>query len=213
MADQPSFIPDKKSAFFTRIFDLYCRNLFSRRFSNIEIKQNYFPTGNQKTIYFLNHSSWWDGLIPFYLDRKLFKQNSRGMMEQEQLERYSFFRRLGVFSIKPDDPRSSLRSLRYAIKTMQNPGAALYIYPQGKIEPFTTEEIRFKKGLGWIAKQCPDADLVPIAVNIHTMNSDKPELVIQIGKPVDVDRNQDADDLNRELESSLIKLLRETAGG
>ncbi len=213
MASKHSFISAKESSWFISVFDLYCRLLFRRRFSKIHLNNEYSGYAENKTIYYLNHSSWWDGLIPFYLNQKIFRQNARGMMEDKQLNRYKFFRRLGVFSINLSDARSSLRSLRYAVESMGRENSALYIYPQGEIVPFTAEEIRFKKGLGWIAKQCPNADLVPIAIYIHTMKSDKPELVIRIGKPVETDREQDADDLNRELESSLLKLMRETVGG
>lgn len=208
MADQSSFIPDKKSAWFTLVFDLYCRSLFKRRFSRIEIKQDYHPSHGRKTIYYLNHNSWWDGLIPFYLDRKLFKQEARGMMEQKQLERYPFFRKLGVFSIDPQNPRSTVRAMRYSAELLKKPDAALYIYPEGKLVPFTGDIKPFKQGLGWLAKQCPDADLVPIAIYIHTMKSDKPELQIRIGKPANTDRTADAPVITGELEKELAGLLR-----
>lgn len=158
----------------------------------------------------MNHNSWWDGLIPFYLDRKLFRQNARGMMEKKQLERYSFFRRLGVYSIEPEIPRSALLSLRYSVESMQNPNASLYIYPEGKLVPFTGDIKPFKKGLGWLAKQCPDADLVPIAIFIHTMKSDKPQLHVSVGESVDVSRTIDANTINFHLENSLRGILAET---
>ncbi|WP_340102735.1 lysophospholipid acyltransferase family protein [Rhodohalobacter sp. 8-1] len=200
-------MPAKESRLFITIFDWYCRWLFWRRFDSITIQCNYQPADGQKTIYYLNHNSWWDGLIPFLLNQKLFHQNARGMMEDKQLNRYTFFRRLGVFSIDLSSARSSMQSLRYAIRSMDRPNAALYIYPQGEIKPFTTEDLEFKKGIGWLAKKIPATDLVPVGIYIHTQESDKPRLQITVGRKVSVNRQKPADDINHLLEKELSNLL------
>ncbi len=182
--------------------------LLWRRFDSVSIENDYLPGDGQKTIFYLNHCSWWDGLIPFLLNQKTFRQNARGMMEDKQLHRYPFFQRLGVFSIGLSSPRSSMRSLRYAIKSMERSNASLYIYPQGKIVPFSIDDLEFKKGIGWLAKRLPDADLVPVAIYIHTKESDKPRLEISVGAAVDVDPNQKADRINNALEKRLSELLK-----
>lgn len=129
-------------------------------------------------------------------------------MEDVQLNRYKFFRRIGVFSINLGSPRSSTQSLRYAIRSMERPDAALYIYPQGKIVPFSTDSLDFRKGLGWLAKKLPDSDIVPVGIYIHTKESDKPTLEIKVGKEVPVNRKQSADGINKELENKLSELLQ-----
>ncbi len=129
------------------------------------------------------------------------------MMEDKQLNRYTFFRRLGVFSIDLSSARSSMQSLRYAIRSMDRPNAALYIYPQGEIKPFTTEDLEFKKGIGWLAKKIPATDLVPVGIYIHTQESDKPRLQITVGRKVSVNRQKPADDINHLLEKELSNLL------
>ncbi len=129
-------------------------------------------------------------------------------MEDKQLEKYSFFSRLGVFSINLGDPRSSIRSLRYAIESMDRPKSSLYMYPQGKIVPFTVENLNFKKGIGWLCKQLPDVDVVPVGIHIHTMFDDKPKLDIKIGSTVLIDHSADADEINQLLEKQLSDLLK-----
>lgn len=207
MPSTKPFIPAKESPPFIKLFDLYCRILFWRRFSSINIEKNYNPHPDRKTIYYLNHNSWWDGLIPFYLNQKYFNQNARAIMEDKQLKKYSFFRRLGAFSINPEDPRSSIRSLRYAIESMDRPKSALYMYPQGKIVPFTVNQLNFKKGIGWLCKQLPEVDVVPIAVHIHTMYNDKPKLEISVGSALEIDRSDDPEIINQQLEKNLSELL------
>lgn len=203
-----AFIPARENRLFIFVFDLYCRTLFWRRFDSVSIHNSYNPDKNQKTIYYLNHNSWWDGLIPFLLNQKLFKQNARGMMEDTQLSRYSFFSRLGVFSINLRSARSSMQSLRYAIRSMKRPNAALYIYPQGKIVPFSTDKLDFKKGIGWLAKKVPEADLVPVGIHIHTRESDKPRLEINVGEPVKANRNLSSEEINELLKEKLSGLLQ-----
>lgn len=202
------FLPARKSALFSKLFEWYTDWLFWRRFDTIHIQNDYNPMPGQKTIYYLNHSSWWDGLIPFLLNQKKFRQNAWAMMEDKQLHRYPFFRRLGVFSINLSSTRPSMQSMRYAVESMQRPNASLYIYPQGKIVPFTTENLNFKKGIGWLAKKTPDADIVPVAIYIHTKESDKPRLEILVGKKAEVNRNQPSEQISKELEYELILLLK-----
>lgn len=143
------------------------------------------------------------------LNQRLFRQNARGMMEDVQLHRYKFFRRIGVFSINLGSPRSSMQSLRYAIRSMDRPDAALYIYPQGKIVPFSAEELGFRNGIGWLAKKLPEADLVPVGIYIHTKKSDKPTLEINVGQAVTISRNSPAEEINQKLEERLSELLRD----
>jgi len=202
------FLPARKSALFSKLFEWYTDWLFWRRFDSINVKSDYKPNPGQKTIYYLNHSSWWDGLIPFLLNQKKFRQNARGMMEDKQLHRYPFFRRLGVFSINLTSPRSSVQSMRYAVESMQRPNASLFIYPQGKIVPFSTDNLNFQKGIGWLAKKIPDADIVPVAIYIHTKESARPRLEILVGEKAETDRNQSSGQISKELENQLISLLK-----
>lgn len=209
MPSKPSFIPAKESPLFTKVFGSYANLLFWRRFDERHIDIRYSPTPDRKTIYYMNHHSWWDGMIPLFLNHNYFRQQARGMMEGKQLRKYSFFRKIGVFSIDLDDRRSILQSLRYAVESMERPNSSLYIFPQGKIEPFTTDQFEFKKGLGWLAKKVPEADLVPIGIYIHTMHSDKPQLHITVGNAIDIDRSLSAKEINGVLQNGLSTLLTE----
>lgn len=209
MPSKSSFIPASESKWFIKLFEVYIRNLLWRRFDQLNIYRKYDPGKGRKTIYYLNHNSWWDGLIPFYLNQKIFKQNARGIMDSKQLSRYPFFRKLGVFSIDLVNPRSALSSLRYALESMDRPNASLYIYPQGKIVPFSTDNLTFKNGIGWLAKKCPDVDVVPVGIYIHTLHQDKPRLEISIGEPVQFDRSAETEQINRILEEEISNLLKD----
>ncbi|MDZ7719088.1 MAG: lysophospholipid acyltransferase family protein [Balneolaceae bacterium] len=201
------FIPAQESRWFIFIFDLYMRSLFWRRFKNVWVDQEYQPSKTSKTIYYLNHTSWWDGLIPLLLNRKLFRQNARAMMEDKQMREHGLFKRIGAFSVNLENPRSAVRSLRYAAESMKRENSSLFIYPEGKIYPFTTKNIQFRDGLAWIANRVQDADVVPIGIYFTTANYDKPELFLKIGKPVEFNSETDRPKLKALFEDNLESLL------
>ncbi|TVQ03794.1 MAG: hypothetical protein EA359_08420 [Balneolaceae bacterium] len=207
MTNIPEFIPADESPWFIPVFDFYVRNLFWRRFHRVWFIQNYSPDAKSKSIYYLNHTSWWDGLVPLLLNQKVFRQNARAMMEDKQMHRHSFFKKIGAFSVNLENPKSVITSLRFAVESMSRPGASLFIYPEGKIVPFTIAKPDFKKGLAWIVSKCPDADVVPVGILIHTAVSDKPEMYINIGEPVNVNHSPELSELNNLLETELKKVL------
>lgn len=210
--NQAGFIPAQESKLFTSLFGWYAKWLFRSRFKKIWLKQSYRPATDSRTIYYLNHSSWWDGLIPLLLNRYLFHQRGRAMMEDKQMHRYRFFRRIGAFSVNLENPRHSLPSLRYALDSMKRENASLYIYPEGKIVPFTVDKPHFRGGLTWLCDRLPEVEVVPVGIYIHTMRHSKPELHISIGEAVDragFNNSGDGKELQQRLELSLQNQLIE----
>jgi 1-acyl-sn-glycerol-3-phosphate acyltransferase len=176
--------------------------------------QDYYPEPNSRTIYYLNHHSWWDGLVPFLLNEFRFHQQGRAMMEDEQMRQYFFFQKIGAFSVNRAAPKSTIPSLRYAVKSLQRPNASLFLYPEGKITP-AGSKLTFEGGLSWLNKQLPDIDIVPIGIYIHTIRNDKPELHLDVGAPVQIDQGVSKDEQSRRFEKNLEKILanlRQTAG-
>jgi chlorobactene lauroyltransferase len=204
---ESSFIPAGESRWFITLFDMYVRILFRRRFHHVWVDLGYKPGQNSKTIYYLNHTSWWDGLIPLLLNQKLFRQRARAMMEDKQIKKHPFFKKIGAFSVNLSNQRAVIPSLRYAVSSMKRSNASLFIYPEGEIVPFSTKKPAFKKGLAWIAKKCPDTDIVPVGIYFNYALSDKPELFIRTGKAIHLDRSDDSGRLNSLFELELGELL------
>ena len=171
------FIPAKESKWFIWLFKWYTWLLFKRRFHRVWLRQEYDPCSQCKTIYFLNHNSWWDGLIPLLLNEFRFHQKARALMEDKQIQQYSFFRKIGAFSINRSDPRKAITSLRYAVQSMKRERASLFIYPEGTITPAGTSP-EFEGGLAWLHSKVAGLDVhfVPIAIHMQTIRHDKPEL-------------------------------------
>jgi|LFIK01.1.fsa_nt_gi 1-acyl-sn-glycerol-3-phosphate acyltransferase len=208
------FIPASESKLFIPFFGWFCKQLARLHFHKVWIRQEYHPAPDSRTLYFLNHSSWWDGLVPLLLNRYRFHQKPRAMMEDRQMIQYRFFKKLGAFSVSLNDPAHALRSLRYAVRSMDRPSASLYIYPEGEMTPFSNKKPDFRKGITWICRQLSsDIDIVPIGIYGHTLRHSRPEMHIHVGKPVhmpeeDRTTNRMNDiELLRHLETELQTLL------
>lgn len=205
---QLEFIPAKESTFFIKVFRIYVRLLFKRRFHRVWLRQEYRPGPDSRTVYYLNHHSWWDGLIPLLLNEYRFKQKARAIMEDRQMQQYSFFQKIGAFSINREDPRKAITSLRYAVKSMQRSHSCLFIYPEGSISPAGSVP-DFEGGLAWLHAKLPDVDFVPIGIYMHTIRSDKAELHLHVGKSLDVDPETSAGARSKFFEQQMSRLLDE----
>ena len=128
-------------------------------------------------------------------------------MEDKQMRQHKFFSKIGAFSVNLSEPRAALKSLRYAVDSMKRSNSSLFIYPEGKIVPFSTQKPEFQKGLGWIAGRTTDTDIVPIGIYIHTARHDKPELNLKIGPAVKFNPDQSSEDFNLLFEKTMQRIL------
>lgn len=127
------------------------------------------------------------------------------------MKEHPFFKKIGAFSVNLHNSRNTIHSLRYAVESMKRPRSSLFIFPEGKIISFSTKRPDFKKGLAWIVSKCPDADVVPVGIYIHTAASDKPELFLFIGKAVSFQGESNLDTIHTTLETGLGNVLGQLA--
>ena len=173
-----------KSRLFEDFFALYNRNLFNRRFHSINIsgleklqyRKKEFPL-----IIYANHSSWWDGLIAFKISRAA-NLDSFIMMEEKQLKKLPFFRKLGAFSVIRDSPREAFTSINYAAKLLsEKSNRCLWIFPQGKILPNNKRPINFSPGVCAIIKKLKNCAVISFALKYEFLNNYKPDIFTMFG--------------------------------
>lgn len=136
-------------------------------------------------------------------------------MEDRQMKKHPFFRRIGAFSIDLDNPKASVSSLRYAMKSLERDNACLFIYPEGKITPVSESTPEFKNGLSWLYKKTGKIDFVPIGIYMHAFRSAKPELYLSIGDSVIHDKKLNSNELTNLFELDLqqnLAQIRAAAG-
>ncbi len=133
-------------------------------------------------------------------------------MESKQLKRYRFFRWLGAFPVDNVSPEGRFSAVRFTIRHLQKEGTAVYIYPEGKIVPFSTEKPVFQRGIAWLARRLPDVDLVPVGIYIHTRRHARPELHIQVGRPAEpIHQEESEPEVKQRLEQALQSQIQDLA--
>ncbi len=140
-------------------------------------KNEYIPI-----VFYCTHFSWWDAIITIILSLRTFKVHAIGMMEEKQLKKYGFFRKIGMFSVKGDNALSSLRSLQYASDELREKAQALWMFPQGTLRNQELMPLDLQPGLSILIKKSKKLLLVPIPIQYYFLREEQPECFISIGK-------------------------------
>jgi len=174
-----------KNLWLEKIFAVYNRNLFKRRFSSLQMSGLHFLENkpeNTPLVIYANHSSWWDGLTAFQISRRA-ALDSFIMMEEKQMKKLWFFRKLGAFSVVRENSREALKSINYAIQTLRkNPKRTLWVFPQGEILPNDVRPLRFYNGLPRIIKSFEKCSIVCLAMRYEFLGKYKPDIFVKIKK-------------------------------
>lgn len=171
-------IPAKPAAWADRIFYPYVMHLFHRHFQRICLLGEVPRCEAQLPLLLLpNHSTWWDGFFVYLLNKKIFYRQPYLMMLEEQLRRYPFFAKLGVFSINPHSASGVRASLRYAAALMQQTRPVLLgFFPQGELRPWDTRPLGYQRGLEILLKMFGDkVNLLNVAIKTEFRNERLPE--------------------------------------
>lgn len=176
-----------KSKWFEKLFSIYNRNLLQRKFNSLQI-QNLEELKNADKnlplIIYANHSSWWDGLIIFEL-LKSKKFDSYVLMEEKQLKKYRLFQKIGAFSIVRENSREAIKSLGYAIETLNaGKNKTLLIFPQGKIYPNDKRPLEFFGGLAFIINKLKNCTSIPCSIRFEFLGNFKPDIFVKFGNSI-----------------------------
>ncbi|MFD1017967.1 lysophospholipid acyltransferase family protein [Thalassobacillus hwangdonensis] len=177
-------IPANKSRLIEWGFKRFNRFFLNHHFQSIHLLQesrNIYP---QKTLYLVNHSSWWDPLVIYYLNDKLIKSDGYGMMHENGIERFPFFKKIGAFSINPDKPKDMIHSINYAVERLN--GGTVWIFPQGKERHNDIRPLGFQSGVAHIIRKQPDIRIVPLSITYTIGHTRKPDIHLLLGNEIPI---------------------------
>lgn len=185
MRSGSTLIPAAPSERFARVFTWYTRRLLRRRFHKVcatpetvsllgEIDQYEGPA-----VLCCTHSSWWDPLVALLFQREhLGSRTHYSPIDADQLRRFSFFRKLGLFGIEPDDPASLGEMTRYlSMLAGTERRFTLGITPQGRFAD-PREPIRIRPGAAAIAAGLPNVRMVAAAVEYAFWQDSRPSIFV-----------------------------------
>lgn len=177
-----------------RLFALYLRFSFSRNFHAVRLSGPLpdFPT-QRPVIVFSNHSSWWDPALFILITDQLFRgRPCFGPMDEISLQRYGFFRRLGVFGVERSSLAGAKRFLQVARHILDDSSGPtgrgmVWMTPEGDFTDQRKRPITLRPGIAHLARSVPDALLVPLAIEYGFWNESRPEVMIRFGTPLAAD--------------------------
>jgi len=178
-------IASDSSKWFKRVFAKYNENyLLKRHFHAIRMNGQIDPAPRgQPVLYIMNHSSWWDGMVVYHVIANASSREHYMMMDEEQMSRYRFFRKIGAFSIDKKSRRGMVASLRYS-ENLLNQGEGVWLFPQGDIYHLERRPLRFQSGAGYLLERCPETIVQPVTVYYFLGVHQKAEASLIFGDPV-----------------------------
>ncbi|MFA9557967.1 lysophospholipid acyltransferase family protein [Evansella sp. AB-rgal1] len=201
-------IKAKKSTSFEIVFSVYNKRLLRRHFHRICLMKHWDKPTNP-AIFLVNHSSWWDPLVLFYLNTSFLETDAIAMMSEEGLTRFPFFRKIGAFSISQTSRKSIIRSLNYASEQISE-GKSVFIFPQGKEIHLEKRPLSFFSGAAYLSEKHPTIPVIPITFYHSLCHYQLPEWYITIGEAIRVpnfrNRKEGTNEFEKRMESQLDEL-------
>ncbi len=204
-------IETRKSRIFEAVFRRYNQYLLKKHFNKIHLsglEHMQSLDRSEPMIFYGNHCSWWDGLIEYFLATEVLHVDCHLMMEEKQMKRYRFFRKIGAFSVNRDSPREAVTSMRYAASLFDRPNRLLWIYPQGRILPADYRPLGFYSGVSRIVQMTGrEVQVVPFVRRYEFLMQQRPEVFIAIGAPQKIKKMENSKALTVQLEDRLTRML------
>jgi 1-acyl-sn-glycerol-3-phosphate acyltransferase len=176
-------IRNKNNFFMNRIVHYYIKWAVGKTFH--ELLFNDIAIDKNKSVLLIgNHFSFWDGLILYCVNEKLFKKKLHVMILEETARKERFLKYVGAFSVKKDS-KSILQSLDYAAELLNDPANLVLMFPQGKLYANFVTNIKFEKGLvRIIEKAAGNFQLIFASTFIQYFKHKKPTATVYLkGEP------------------------------
>jgi len=191
-ANAPDFIPAAYSARFIYYFNKFVRRMFRKGFHAVRILPEHagaLAEMNERDaplLVLLSHSSWWDPLLSLVLHMHGSPaREPMAPMDASQLRKFGIFKKIGIFGLDPDEPKSLEAMGQYvAEKFAKNPKCSLWITPQGRFTDVRMP-IEIRPGGAAIAAKTPGISVLVLAVEYGFWTDQKPEVFLS-WKPVHV---------------------------
>ena len=154
-------------------------SLMYKGYENLEKRDK-----TKATIFYVNHSNWWDGIIGYNMVRRVFKGRLRLMIEE--MNRFPLFQYIGCFPINKKTAQDAMKSLKYAATTLDKGDIYFWLFAEGIIRPPRNKNKKFQTGIAYLIenaiKQYGGINIAPISVDYSFLRQDKPEVIVEIGE-------------------------------
>jgi len=172
-------ITHKNSTFLKALFAPYVAYRLRRSFKVVKPGPIDILPGHS-VLLLCNHFSWWDGFWAGYITHNYFKRDFYIMMQEDHLQKRSFFRYVGGFSIKKGS-KEVITSLQYAANLLSDPKNSVTVFPQGELVSNHTNEINMERGIDYLVKKINgDCQIIYYSAFIDYFESLKPSVYFHL---------------------------------
>lgn len=172
-----------KWPFLDHSFMLYTRRYLQRSFHAIHLlgdAPQIADDGHTPLLVCLNHSSWWDVMMGYFVERELFNWEYYAVMDARQLQRYKFFAHLGVIGVDRTSLAGAKEFVRYGTDLLQGKRRSLWVTPQGRMVSNQTRPMTFQPGLSHLAAGLSSFYLARVAFHYEFWNERLPEAFVSV---------------------------------
>ena len=185
-SDAGRVVPHRRSKRFMDFFGWYTGRLFRKRFAAVRFERESLAClsgldGHDGPVIMLgNHPSWWDPLVAVLLSAtQTPARPMMAVMDADELERFGFFRRLGVMGVDPDDPSSLEPMVSYLEgEFARERRSTLWITPQGHFTDVRAP-LRLRPGAARLAARLPGVRVGALAMEFCFWDEQLPQLCIR----------------------------------
>lgn len=199
------------------VFKPYILRLIRKHFNGLYLIEEFPPVDPDIPIILMpNHSTWWDGFFVYVLNNLTYRRPLYVMMLEEQLRKYSFFSKVGAYSIRPGHPASVLETMKYSrdiLHTVKNPAPMVCLFPQGEMTPASARPIRFQTGFEWLLKQTK-VKIMPLllAMRVEYLEQQQPEVFFQL-ESLKYNNSLNKENYELQLSRTLDEMLQKIVAG
>jgi hypothetical protein len=209
----------------SRFFTKYAAMYLGRHFGGVYLRRGTCPSvvpgrhGCRRVVVVMNHPSWWDPLVAMVLKREWFGDVPVfGGMAAEELDRYPFFKRLGLFPVRKG--AAGARDWKEAMLAVAGcERAVLWTTPQGRFVDVRERGVPLMPGVAMTGELQQGCVYLPVAVEYASGRARLPDVYASVGEAVEAEsmrglaRVEVADRLRRALEAEQDALAKAVCAG
>ncbi|PPA71183.1 lysophospholipid acyltransferase family protein [Jeotgalibacillus proteolyticus] len=164
-------------------------------------------------LYLMNHSSWWDGLLIFYLNKTIMQEDAFAMMSKKGMEEFSFFEKIGAFPVDPSSPKDLIKALSFAHNLLAEK-KSVWIFPQGREEHIEKRPFSYFNGPAYLMEKKEELEIILVGSYYSFRHDQRPELFLRIQDSLSLSQflhlnRREKTDLLREKHEALVNSIRD----
>ncbi|PTM58041.1 lysophospholipid acyltransferase family protein [Desmospora activa] len=186
---------------FDQRFARYSRKyLLQRHFHFIGQMGTVYSHSGRSTLYIMNHSSWWDGLVAYF-----------AIQQEDSGVHYLMINHEQMSNLLPPQEKDSSQTLSTTLQSaiqLLHQGERVWLFPQGEIQHLDQRPLSFQTDVGHLLQKCPHTQVKPVTVQYLMGTKMKPEATLWFGEPFSLDWSTlSLEEITRYLQVRLEKQL------